>query len=92
LGLAYRFSSLSSRWEHDSVQADMMQEELRVLRLHLEAARRRLTSRQDKGIKAHIQNDTPTPTRLHFLIVPLPEPSIYKQSHLLSEKKEKKKP
>ena len=30
------------------------------------------------GIKAH--TDTPTPTRLHLLTVPLPGPSIYKQS------------
>jgi len=44
-GLAYRFSPLSSRQEHGSIQKNMVQE-LRVLRLHLKAARRRLTSRQ----------------------------------------------
>jgi len=33
-------------------------------------------------IKAYTHNDTPTPTRLHLLIESLPEPSIYKPSHL----------
>ena len=33
-----RFSPLSSRWEHGSVQAGMVQEDLRVLHLHLKAA------------------------------------------------------
>jgi hypothetical protein len=32
--------SLSSRWEHGSIHAGMVQEELRVLHLHLKAARR----------------------------------------------------
>jgi hypothetical protein len=41
-----RFSPLSSRWEHGSIQAGMAQEELRVLCLHPKAARGRLTSRQ----------------------------------------------
>jgi hypothetical protein len=41
-----RFSPLSSRWEHSSVQADMVQEKLRVLHLHLKAASGRLASRQ----------------------------------------------
>jgi hypothetical protein len=41
-----RFSPLSSRQEHDSIQAGMVQEELRVLHLHLKAASRILTSRQ----------------------------------------------
>jgi hypothetical protein len=41
-----RFSSLSSRREHGSIQAGMVQEELRVLHLHLKAANRILTSRQ----------------------------------------------
>jgi hypothetical protein len=40
-----RFSPLS-RWEHDSIQAGMAQEELRVLCLHPKAASGRLTSRQ----------------------------------------------
>jgi hypothetical protein len=48
LGLAYRFrgwfSPLSSRWEQGSIQASMVQEELRSLHLHLKAARRRLFS------------------------------------------------
>jgi hypothetical protein len=41
-----RFSPLSSRQEHGSIQAGMVQEEMRVLHLHLKAASRRLTSRQ----------------------------------------------
>ena len=40
-----RFSPLSSRQEHDSIQAGMVQEELRVLHLHLKAASGRLASR-----------------------------------------------
>jgi hypothetical protein len=38
-----RFSPLSSRWDHGSIQIGMVQEELRVLHLHLKAARRILT-------------------------------------------------
>jgi hypothetical protein len=41
-----RFSPLSSRWEHDSIQAAMAQAELRVLCLHPKAASERLTSRK----------------------------------------------
>jgi hypothetical protein len=41
-----RFSPLSSRWEHGSIQAGMVQKELRVLHLHLKAAQRRMASRQ----------------------------------------------
>jgi hypothetical protein len=41
-----RFSPLSSRWEHGSIQAGMAQAELRVLHLHPKAASGRLTSRQ----------------------------------------------
>ena len=41
-----RFSPLSSRKEHGSIQAGMVQEELSVLHLHLKAASRRLTFRQ----------------------------------------------
>jgi hypothetical protein len=41
-----RFSPLSSRWEHGSIQAGIAQEELRVLCLHPKAASGRLTSRQ----------------------------------------------
>jgi hypothetical protein len=40
-----RFSPLSSQ-EHGSIQAGMVQEELRDLHLHLKAASRILTSRQ----------------------------------------------
>jgi hypothetical protein len=38
--------ALSSRREHGSIQAGMVQEELRVLHLHLKAASRILASRQ----------------------------------------------
>jgi hypothetical protein len=41
-----RFSPLSSRQEHGSIQAYMVQKELRVFHLHLKAASRTLTSRQ----------------------------------------------
>jgi hypothetical protein len=41
-----RFSPISSRQEHGSIQADMVQEELRVLCLHLKATSRILASRQ----------------------------------------------
>ena len=41
-----RFSPLSSKREHGSIQAGMVQAELRVLHLHLKAARKRLASRQ----------------------------------------------
>jgi hypothetical protein len=40
------FNPLSSRWEHGSIQAGMVQVELRVLHLYLKAASRILTSRQ----------------------------------------------
>jgi hypothetical protein len=38
-----RFSPLSSKWGHDSIQAGMAQEELRVLCLHPKAASGRLS-------------------------------------------------
>jgi hypothetical protein len=41
-----RFSPLLLRWEHGSIQAVMVQAELRVLRLYPKAASGRLTSRQ----------------------------------------------
>ena len=41
-----RFSPLSSRQEHSTMQAGMVQEELRLLHLHLKAASRMLVSRQ----------------------------------------------
>jgi hypothetical protein len=41
-----RFSPLSLRWEHGSIQAGIAQEELRVLCLHPKAASGRMTSRQ----------------------------------------------
>jgi len=42
----HRFSPLSSRQEHGSIQADTVEEELRVLHVVPKANRRRLTSRQ----------------------------------------------
>jgi hypothetical protein len=39
-----RFSPVSSRQEHGSIQAGMVQAQLRVLHLHLKAASRTLTS------------------------------------------------
>jgi hypothetical protein len=41
-----RVSPVSSRQEHSSIQAGMVQAELRVLHLRLKAASRRLASRQ----------------------------------------------
>jgi hypothetical protein len=62
-----RFSPLSSRWEHGSIQAGMVQEELRVLCLHPKAASGRLTSRQPGwGSYTHTHSDTPIPTRSHL--------------------------
>jgi hypothetical protein len=57
----------------------MVQEELRVLHFYLKAARRILTSRQlGEGLKVYTHSDTPTSTRPHLQIAPLPGPSIYK--------------
>ena len=77
---------LSSRREHGSIQAGMVQEELRALHRHLKATSRILASRQ-LGLKAHIHSATPTPTGPHLLIVPLSGPSIYKPSHSFTETK-----
>jgi len=41
-----RFIPLISRREHDRIQAGMVQEELRILHLHLDAASRILPSQQ----------------------------------------------
>jgi hypothetical protein len=57
----------------------MVQEEQRVLQLHLKAASRILASRQlGWDLKAHTHSDTPTPTGPHLLIMPSPGPRIYK--------------
>jgi hypothetical protein len=45
-GWVTEIQSISTRWEHGSIQADMVQEKLRVLHLHLKAAGRILASRQ----------------------------------------------
>jgi len=73
-----KFSSLSSRWEHGSIQAGLVQEKLRVLHVYLKADSRILPGSWDEGLKAHTHSGTPTPTRPHLLIAPLPAPSIYK--------------
>jgi hypothetical protein len=66
----------------------VLEKELRVLHLHLKAARI-LTSRQlGWGSSAHSHSDTPTPTRPYLLIVshlhivPVPGLSICKPSQL----------
>jgi hypothetical protein len=62
-----RFSPLSWRWGHGSIQAGMEQEELRVLCLHPKAASGRLTSRQlGWGSYTHTYSETPIPTRSHL--------------------------
>jgi hypothetical protein len=82
-----RFSPLSSRWEHGSIQAGMAQAELRVLCLNPKAASGRLTSRQlGWGSYTHTHSDTPIPTSSHLQMVPLPGPRIYKPSHLGSKR------
>jgi hypothetical protein len=61
------FSPLLSRQKHGSVQAGMVQEELRVPHLCLKAASRILTSRQlGQGLKALAHGNTPTPTGTIF--------------------------
>jgi len=47
-----RFSPSSSRWEHGSIQAGMVQEELRVLHLHLKEARNTLNIPRELGGKS----------------------------------------
>jgi hypothetical protein len=63
----------------------MVQEELRVLYLHLKAASRILSSRQDEGfIDSYTHSDTPTPIGPHLLVVSLPGPRKYKLSQAAS--------
>jgi hypothetical protein len=70
----------------------MVQEELRVLHVHLKAASRILASRQlgQGSYSPHPQWYTscnkvsPTPTRPYLQTVPLPGPGIYKPSQLPS--------
>jgi hypothetical protein len=64
------------------MQADMIQEELRVLHLHLKAASRILTSRHLGHNKGHTHGAMPTPTGVHLLIELLPGLRIYKPSYL----------
>jgi hypothetical protein len=84
--------------EYGSIQAGMMQEELRVLHLHLKAARRLTASHVVRRrvllpipTVAHLLQQghtysnkaTSTPTRPHLLIVLFPGPSIFKPPHPL---------
>jgi hypothetical protein len=62
-----RFSPLSSRWEHGSIQAGIVQEELRVLCLHPMASSGWLTSKQlGWGSYTLTRSDTTIPTRSHL--------------------------
>ena len=88
-----RFNPLLSRWEHGSIQAGLVQEELRVLRLHLKSATRILASRQlgwvlklIPTLNTYSNKVTPTPTGPQLLIVLLPGPSIYKPSQSYTKK------
>jgi hypothetical protein len=84
LGLAYRFRGsvhYHQGRKYGSIQAGMVQEELKLLPLVPKAARRRLASSPggwDKGLKPHVHSDIPTLTRPYLQIVPLPGPSIFK--------------
>jgi hypothetical protein len=63
------------------IKAGTVQEELRVLYLHLKTANRILTVSQLRNrLKAQAHSDTPTPTRPHLPIVPVPVSSIHKPS------------
>jgi len=86
-----RFSPVSSRQEHVDIQAGIVQEELRLLHLHLKAASRILASRKLGwgSWSPHPQWHTyskamPTPSGPHLLnrVTPLPE---HIQSHILSK-------
>jgi hypothetical protein len=59
--MTYRFRG-SPRQEHGSIQAGMVQEELRVLHLHLKAARRRLAFQA-----ARMRVSKPIPKGTHLL-------------------------
>jgi hypothetical protein len=73
-----RFSPLSSRWEHGSIQADMVLEELRVLHLILKTNRRLAPTWLGGGSHWPSPQWHTSSTRPHFLIVLLPGPSILK--------------
>jgi hypothetical protein len=63
-----RFSPLSSRQEHGSIQTGMVQEELRVLHLHLQASSRiLLPSSSEEHLKTHTHSAMSTPKRPHLL-------------------------
>ena len=78
MALAQRVSPLSSRPEHGSIKVGVVQEELRVLHLHLKSAKRRLAPRWLGGgshcppSQWHNSSNkaTPTLTSPHLLIVP----------------------
>ena len=72
-----KYSPLSPRWEHGSIQAATVQEELRVLHLHLKVTGKILASRQlgwrsqSLNPKRHAYSNKATPfaTGQHFLIM-----------------------
>jgi len=61
-------------------------EEPKILQLDPKAHRRLTSAWPEEGLKGHPHSDTPTPTRPHLLIVPLPGPSISKSPHVPSRK------
>jgi hypothetical protein len=72
LGLAYRFRSsvhYHQGGEYGSIQARVVQEELKVLHFDLKTNRKRLASRQlgRSSLKAYSHNDTLPSTRPHLL-------------------------
>ena len=87
-GLAYSFRSLvhyHHGGKHGSIQADMVQLELRVLHLELQTQLRdyvtlSIKSRGDR--KAHHHSDALPPARPHLIIVPLSMSSAFKYRSL----------
>jgi hypothetical protein len=67
-----RFSPVSSRWEHGSIQEGMVQEELRVLCLHM----KQLAEYWLPGTKTRILKPTSTMTHLTAI-----RPHLLQQSH-----------
>jgi hypothetical protein len=95
-----RFSPLSSRWKHGSIQAGTGMEEMSVPPLVLKAARRKtgFQAARTRVLKptttvTHILQQghtysnkaTPTLTRPHLQIVPLLRPNLYKLPQHLFE-------
>lgn len=70
---------MSSRKEHDSFQAGMVQDELH---LDLTVARRKLTFPHWQSFKALHHSDTLPPTKLHPLILAKQFHQMVKKKHL----------